>query len=270
MTLTYQKQWQFLKKSVELEKIPHALLFYGPDSVSQESLALELIKLVNCQNEKFTARPCQKCRSCQDIEKKVHPDLFMVKPEENKEIKINQIRELHTHFSLRSYSAPFKTAIITQAHGLNQQAQSAFLKLLEEPKGKTLFILITEYPEMLLPTILSRVERLRFYSLPLKSQQTDYQKKVVAEILKASKQDLALRFQYAKKLAGEPQNLKEILDIWLRYFREVLLATINQSSKDYSLAKLKKILRVIQTTNFLISTTNVNPRLALEILMLEL
>ncbi|MBA7634680.1 DNA polymerase III subunit tau [subsurface metagenome] len=265
--ISHQKQWQYLKKTAELGKTPHALLFYGQASIGKKTLASEFIKLLNCQQENFIDRPCQKCRSCLDIEKNVHPDLFVVEPQDNKEIKISQIRDLHTRLSLRSYSAPFKTVIINQAHCLNQEAQSAFLKLLEEPKGRTLFVLITEYPEMLLPTILSRVERLRFYSA-LKT--VDPQEKRIKEILQIGRSDLAMRFQYAQKLSQEPRDLKEILDLWLRYFREVLLLTINNKSKDYSIAKLQRILRLIQTTSFLISTTNVNPRLALEMFMLEL
>lgn len=270
MTISHKKQWQFLKKTAELGKTPHALLFYGQVAIGKKALALEFIKLLNCQAENFEQRPCQICRSCQDIEKNVHPDLFIVEPQQ-KEIQIGQIRDLHSHLALRAYSAPFKTAVINQAHCLNVTAQSAFLKLLEEPKGKTLFVLVTEYPEMLLPTILSRVERLRFYSAPLKTQADEHQKKIISEMLKVSKQDITSRFQYAQKLAQETQNLKEVLDTWLRYFREVLLATINhQPSKGYSIAKLQKILRLIQTTDFLVSTTNVNSRLTLEILMLEL
>lgn len=269
MILGHQKQWQFLKESQKLGKIPHAYLFYGENRIGKKTISLEFIKLLNCQDKNLESRPCQTCRSCRDIERREHPDLFIIESQDQ-EIKIAQIRELHSRLSLRSYSARFKSVVIDRAHCLNQDAQSSFLKLLEEPRGKTIFILITEYPDMLLPTILSRVERLRFFSAPAKFPTDDHQKKIITEIVRMSGQDLTSRFQYAKKLSEEPQNLKEILDIWLRYFRGVLISTINHQSKDYSLTKLRKILKLIQTTNFLISTTNVNPRLALEVLMLEL
>jgi len=268
--IDHQKQWQFLKKTAELGKTPHALLFYGQRAIGKRSMALEFIKLLNCQSETFRDRPCQICRSCQDIEKNVHPDFFIVEPQESREIQISQIRDLYSNLSLKSYSAPFKAAIIDKAHHLNREAQSAFLKMLEEPKGKTVFILLTEYPEMLLPTILSRVERIRFYSAPAKIKRNERQKRVIADISILGKKDLISRFQYAKELAEEPQDLKETLDVWLSYFRETLLAAVNNKPKSHSIAKLSKILKTIQTTNFLISTTNVNPRLALEILMLEL
>lgn len=238
-----QWQWQFLKKMSELGKIPHALLFYGQNfSEGKKALALEFVKLVNGQ----------------ETQKKVNPDLFIIEPHDNKEIKISQIRELHSHLALRAYSAPFKSVIIDKAHCLNQEAQSALLKLLEEPKGKTLFILITEYPEKLLPTIRSRVEKLRFYSPP-----PPCQKEKIKELLEISRADIAQRFQYAKKLSEDPQNLNETLENWLKYFREVLLSNLSQK-------KPIRILKTIQTLHHLISTTNLNPRLALEILMLEL
>ena len=244
MATSYQKQWQFLKKPADLGRIPHALLFYGSDSAGLKDLALKFISLLNGQH----------------VAEGIQPDLALVGPGGQKEIKIAQIRELHQKLSLKSYSATFKSVIIEQVHTMNQEAQTAFLKLLEEPKGKTVFILITEYPKMLMPTILSRVERLRFYS---KTKTIDPQEKRIKEILQLTRADLATRFQYAKTLSATPQDLKEILDLWLRYFREVLLSNVYQK-------KTVKIIKTIQTTNFLIATTNISPRLAIEILMLEL
>lgn len=244
------KQWEFLKKMAELGKVPHALLFSG-SSPEKRKVALEFVKLVNGANIK-----------------EGHPDLCIVEPPASaeaqtskQEIKISQIRELRSKLSLKSYSAPFKSIIIDKAHTLNQEAQSALLKLLEEPKGKTLFILITNFPDFLLPTILSRVEHLKFYSAlpPL----TSLQKEIITELLKARRGDLTLRFKYAKELAEDPQNLKEILETWLRHFREDLLS-------GSPTPKTIGAINSIQTINYLLSTTNINPRLALEVLMLEL
>ena len=263
------KQWQLLKKAAELGKTPHALLFYGQGASGKRALALEFIKLLNCQDKNFESRPCLTCRSCSDIEKNVHPDLTIVEPQEGKEIKISQIRDLQNSLSLKPYSAPFKAAIIDKAHLLNQEAQSAFLKILEEPRGNSLFILVSEYPEMLLPTILSRVERIRFSS-PSVREKTKEEKEVIEEITKLSRQNLLARFQYAKELADSSADLKGILDIWLSFFREILLGVSNGKTSGYTIVKLRKILKTIQNISFLISTTNVNTRLALEILMLEL
>ena len=290
MILGHQKQWHFLKKSLEMDKLSHVYLFYGQEKLGKKTFALEFVKLVNG-----------------DVAlEKGHPDLILIEPEEQV-IQISQIRELSRRLFLKPHSGPLKTAIIDRAHCLNQEAQNCFLKTLEEPKGRTLLILITEMPELLFPTILSRVQKIKFFPVK-KNEIKDHlrkqgienreaeeiaelslgkpglaidfisdpetlknQKRITRELVKVSNKGLAFRFQYVKELVKE-ENLREILNIWLNYFRNLLIAKLNngESSKTYSLSKLKNIIKLIQGTNFLISTTNVNQKLALEILMLEL
>jgi len=290
MIIGHQKQWEFLKKSAELGKISHAYLFSGLEKLGKKTLALEWISSLFGQ----------------DILKRQHQDFVFIAPV-GKEIQISQIRGLILKLSLRPFLTPFKAAVIDQAHLMNQEAQNCFLKTLEEPKGKTILILITEYPETLFPTILSRCEMIKFYPVDKKEienylkekeipqnlieeivnvsmgkpgvaidfllnpKKLENQKRIIEDLNKISKSDLVYRFQYVKNLAQE-NNLKEVLEIWLNYFRNILLSKIKREEnfKDYSFPKLKNILQKIQTTNFLISTTNVNPRLALETLMLEL
>lgn len=314
----HQKQWQFLKKSVKMHRIPHAYLFSGQSQLGKKTISLEFIKLLFCQRKNEEPyQPCQTCQSCQYLKKGIHPDFFLVEPQKptsakalvgKREIKISQIRELSWKLSLHSSISPFKAALINEAHSLNSEAQNCFLKTLEEPKGKTILILITEYPETLFPTILSRIQKIRFFPVPkseienylrkqglalkeaqrivslsfgkpglaidffLNPQKLKNQDQRIKEIIKISESDLSFRFHYAKNLISQKQNVKEILDIWLRHFRGMLLAKIQTSSeiRHYSLTQLKKILQVIERINFLIATTNVNPRLALETLMLQL
>jgi len=267
MITAYQKQWQFLKKSAELEKVSHAYLFLGPEHLGKKTVAIEFIKLLNCQDKMFSNRPCQICRSCKDIEAQTHPDFFIISPETD-EIQISQIRELRKALVLHSFSARYKSVIIDQAEKMNREAASALLKTLEEPRGRTIFILICRSAEMLLPTIFSRCQLIKFY--PKEPQKFFDQDKRIKEIISLNKSNLAVRFQYAKELSEEKENINEVLNIWLNYFRNILIKTINGQSKDYSLAKLNKIIKAIEQTNLLISSTNVNPKLALEILMLEL
>jgi len=245
----HQKQWQFLKKSAELGRLPHALLFYGQKGLGKKALAIEFSKFL--------------------IGKTSPPDFILIEPED-KEIQIAQIRNLIQGLSLKPYISDFKIAVINKAHLMTQESQNCFLKFLEEPTDKTYLILITEYPAMLLPTIISRVQKLRFF--PAKDFRIEDNKDLISDLIKMSESDLAFRFQYAKNLPTE--NLKETLDTWLRYFRKIFINRLSgQETKDfsrYSLSKLKDIIRHIQSTKFLISTTNTNPRLALEILLIEL
>jgi DNA polymerase-3 subunit delta' len=289
MIIGHQKQWEFLKKSAELGKLSHAYLFVGQEKLGKKTLALEWLSMLFGENLK-----------------REHPDLVLITPE-TKEIQIGQIRDLIWRLSLKPFLAPFKAAVIDQAHLMNQEAQTALLKTLEEPKGKALLILITEHPNHLFSTILSRVQTLKFYpikeeeiqnylekqGIPEKEakelskislgkpgivvdflarpQKIEFFQEKIKELKEISNSPISLRFQYAKDLSRDPQSLREILDIWLSYFRNILLSKISspESFKQYSLIRLKNILKLIEKTNFLISTTNVNSRLALETLMLE-
>ena len=304
MILGHQKQWQFLTKSFLLGRIPHALLFEGEEKLGKKTLAIEFIKFINCLEKDFSLRPCQKCLFCQAIERKIHPDFIFIEPIDG-EIQVSQIRDLSLKLSEKPSFSSFKTAILDKVHLMNQEAQSAFLKTLEEPKGKTILILITEYPERLFLTILSRVQKIKFY--PLRKEEIEKflkerkipeeeieemvkmsfskpgliydflknpeklkeKKEKIGELIKILNSSLPFRFQYAKALASH-NNLSEVLTTWLDYFRKILLSKLKGKEEKYSLLKLKNILWQIQKINFLISTTNINQRLALEILLLEL
>lgn len=286
MIVGHQKQWEFLKKSAETGKISHAYLFSGQEKLGKKKIALEWISL-------FFKAPLLN-----------HPDFILIQPI-NKEIQISQIRDLNWRLSLKPSIAPLKAAIIDQAHLMNTESQNSLLKTLEEPKGKTVLILITEAPELLLPTILSRCQIIKFY--PVKKEEIENylkgqgmreeesqliskisqgrpgvaidflrepkklkeREELLNELIRLTKTDLTSRFQYAKTIS-KTANLKEILNLWLFYFREKLISNLNSKGEPWKIGKLVKILEKIQNINFLISTTNVNPRLALEILMIEL
>lgn len=265
MIVGYQKIWQFLTKSAELGKLSHAYLFSGPERSEKKKLALEFAKWLFISQSKEIDL---------EIEKGQHPDFIFITPEK-KEIKISQVREMIWRLFLKPSIRNFKVAIIDQAHCLNHEAQNCLLKTLEEPKGKAILFLITEYPERLFPTIRSRCQIIKFPLIQREEsdpQRLKIQEKIISDLIKILDSDLIFRFQYIKNLTREKdQDLREILEIWQRYFREILIREINQKNFQYPLInKLKDILKLIQNTNFLISTTNINPRLALEVLMLEL
>jgi len=310
MIIGHKKIWNLLKSSAELDKLPHALLFIGQEKLGKKKLAIEFLKFLNCSDSDKEKKPCQTCKNCRDIEKNQYPDVFLITPQE-KEIRISQIRDLQWNISLKPYLSSIKAVVIDQAHLMNPDAQSSFLKTLEEPKGSTIIILISEYPDMLLPTIRSRCETIKFYPVEKKEMleflaknkisregmaggkgiffdnpgsvmeflsdphKSSSREKYLQEITDVSKSDLASRFQYAKELAGKPEELDDILKLWLNYYRNTLLSAVGSKdsvAKDtrYSTEKLSKIINLIQQTHFLLTTTNINTRLALEIIMLEI
>lgn len=290
MIIGHQKQWKLLKRIAETGEFSHAFLFSGQDKIGKKKVALEWLSLIFGESLQ-----------------KGHPDLFLIEPE-GKEIQIGQIRDLIWKLSLKPYSASIKAALINESHLMNQEAQTSLLKTLEEPRGQTLLILVSDSPEYLLPTIISRVQTVKFYPVEKEEIRAFLQKGKVSqkeaeeivevssgkpgktidmladskklaefnqkikEISRISDSSLAVKFQYAKNLSEDAREIKETLDIWLSYFRKILLSKIKdkKESGKYSLVKLKSILNLIQETRFFISRTNVSARLALERLMLEL
>ncbi len=238
--MTHQKKWEFFKNKFERDQLAHAYLFAGAGQLGKKSFAKKFAEFVGC---KF-------------------PDLMFAEPEGGKEISIEKIREVQNFLAYKSYNGGFKIVIIDNAHLMSQEAQNCFLKTLEEPKGKTILILISSKPEMLLPTIFSRCQIIKFLGRPSPSQEKiEEENKILQDALKIVNSDLGQKFQYAKSLDFEKQDLSQILEVLQKHFRNLLL----DGSPD-----AKRILRLIEDINLKITTTNVSPKLALEVLLMQL
>ena len=105
---------------------------------------------------------CGTCASCKRIARGVHADVLLVEPGESGTIKIDQVREAIDRAAYRPFEGRRRVVIVDDADALNAEAQNALLKTLEEPPAASTFVLVTSRPDMLLPTVLSRCQRLRF------------------------------------------------------------------------------------------------------------
>ncbi|MDD4989950.1 MAG: DNA polymerase III subunit [Candidatus Pacebacteria bacterium] len=171
MIIGHKKQWGFLKEAAKKSSLPQAFIFAGEENLGKKKMAFEFIKLLFCEGPDAAERPCQKCLACLLIEKATHPDFIFIEPQ-GKEIHIDQIREnLQKRVFLKPVLAPQKAVIINDAHCLNVLAQNCFLKTLEEPQTRAIFILVSSLPELLLSTIRSRCEIMKFY--PLKADEME-------------------------------------------------------------------------------------------------
>lgn len=337
MLIGHKKQWNFLRKKFESDQLAHAYLFSGEEKIGKRTLAKEFVKLINCTYSKYNDRQnlsikekfCGQCENCKSIEKENFPDLLVVKSENSAdslreeadkiEIKISQIREALNFLNYKSYYGSFKTVIIDGAEKMNQEAQSCFLKTLEEPKGKTILILISSHSEMLSATIQSRCQIIKFYSVDQKDienhlvkigakekiaytlasfcqrkpgmavdlflnpEKLEKEQKTLQELVKVINSDLAEKFQYTKKINLDVNNLKGVFEILQRYLRHLLFlktGAVNLTPKDYfpepagnfknySVSKIKEVLKLLEILNTQIALTNASPKLALEILLME-
>ena len=148
------------------DRFPHGVLFAGPEGVGKKKTAIEVAKFLEGDHKgnffDFSKKNCP-CSSCALIEEGKFPDVFEIK-QENGQIPIKSIREVRSRISL-STPYPFKIVIVDGTETLSQEATGALLKTLEEPKGKTIFFLLTSMQNILPQTILSRVEIFKFCPL---------------------------------------------------------------------------------------------------------
>ncbi len=148
-----------------MEKLSHAYIVSSSDSGERERLALSLASEMLCCSA--TNRPCGVCRNCRKVKNGTHPDLTFVrrltddKGKLKKEIAVDQIRDMSADAFVLPNEADAKVYIIEEAELMNEHAQNAALKTLEEPPKGAHFILCTDNPEKLLITVRSRCTVLR-------------------------------------------------------------------------------------------------------------
>lgn len=147
--------------------LPHALLLAGPAGVGKTTLALDIAAALLCQGQAGLSRPCRACRGCRMVEHGNHPDLHRLAPVgAGGFVPIGGrdergVRDLVGELALMPVEAGARVAIVEAAHRMTEDAQSAFLKTLEEPPAGTTIILCTDDEERMLPTIRSRCARVR-------------------------------------------------------------------------------------------------------------
>ncbi|MCK4744689.1 hypothetical protein KAS41_01360 [Candidatus Parcubacteria bacterium] len=151
----------FLRQSIIADKISHCYVFAGLESVGKKTAAKHFIQSVVC--EKGNQAPCDNCVNCRNFVKNIYPDFYQIDLLEGKKnISIEQIRSVIGEFEQSSFAGGYKIALINNAHLLSLSASNALLKTLEEPSGKSLIILITEYLTKLPATIKSRSQIVNF------------------------------------------------------------------------------------------------------------
>lgn len=159
-----------LRRLLETDRLPHALLFSGPEGVGKRRTAEALAAALLCSSP-AAGHPCGTCESCRAFSRGIHPDFFFVVPEAvgkgARSIRIEAMRALGSALARPPELAPRQVALIDDAQRMNEAAANSFLKTLEEPTGDVVFLLVTGMRAALLDTIVSRCLEIPFGPLAL-------------------------------------------------------------------------------------------------------
>ncbi len=157
-----------LSHLIAVGRLPHALLFEGPEGVGKYTAAFALGAALLCKKPMRPGQACGECSACLKVEGGNHADLHQIRSAEPR-IKIAEVREAERALSLRPVEGQRKVLLIEDAHKLTVEAQNALLKTLEEPRGAAHLVLTTSRLLNVLPTVVSRCQRLMFR--PLSAEQ---------------------------------------------------------------------------------------------------
>lgn len=278
--LGFENNKKYFEKILFSASLNHAYLFTGEEMIGKRTFALELSEKIVQSNGAVSV------------------DIFVldsINSESGFSISIEKIRELKKFLSLSSYGLK-KVAIINDAHQMTVEAQNALLKILEEPSSSSNFILVTSKPHLLLQTVISRCQELRFpphsekimmkylNEKKLNQKQVDFLiklangrlglvktliddngfidfKKSIEEFSLLLKSDLNTRFSMAQDIIDKNEKDKLIKKVyyWTLYLR----------IQEYSL-KNEKILKYLMTLYGAIAQPQYNQRLALESFLVKI
>lgn len=255
-----------LNQAIKTERVGSAYLFHGPTGIGKKLVALYFAQALNCLSSSEDSRPCKVCTNCKKISRRLHPEINIITKEEDAAaIKIKQIWQLQAEIMLRPVESRAKVYIIDNAHLLTSEAANCLLKTLEEPPEACLIILITAQPTLLLPTIVSRCQKINFEALTIGEVETYlrekfnlekeqayflakfsggsvglaqqyYQEGVIEKkqdlstfLVEMKQQDLAMAIDKAASLAAHKEEGPLTLDLLLYLYHQQLLTKIKNS-----------------------------------------
>ncbi len=286
----HQKIINLLDRAITKNSVSHAHLFSGPESVGKFTVALDFAEKLIGNIDSISS------------------DLIIIKPEieinkgitKKLDIKVETVRELLHKLSLTSVGGKYKVVIIDDADRLNRTAQNALLKTLEEPNEKVILILVCQDEKKLLPTIISRCQKMRFglvkdleiekiipnsannkkemlfwsvgrpgiaVELINKPTELEWRQDTLREFDSLFSKNVSERFALAEAWSKDTSELHKKLKLWLIILRESMLGK-NMGAKvspEAALILIEAISESVKT----IKETNSNARLILENLLLK-
>ena len=189
------------KVSIETDRVSHAYLICGEEKSGRLTLANIFAKTLQC--EKGGIDPCNTCKSCIQAETNNHPDIIYIDHEKGKQLSVKAVREqIIDTVHIKPYSSRYKIYIVKNAQDMNQEAQNALLKTIEEPPEYVIIMLLATSAERFLPTVLSRC-----MVLNLKPVKDDEVKEYLKEHMDIDEEKARLCASYAMGNLGKAINI---------------------------------------------------------------
>ena len=190
-----------LKASLEKGHISHFYLISGPKGSGKHTLAGLLAAAILCHDP---MKPCLRCHACRRVMENNHPDFITVEDPEHKNVAVKIVREFREDVFIRPNEADYKIYLFPQELGI--EGQNTLLKILEEPPGYGVFILLTDNPEKLLPTVRSRCTELKLQSLPADI----LRKQLLRDFPDAAEDDLEAAVMRSGGFLGQARELLQV------------------------------------------------------------
>lgn len=216
-----ERQIEQLRRALAAGRLPNAYLFTGPAGIGKRLAANTLAAAICCPSSPDNdGAPCGNCPACHKAASGNHPDLFFLEPESSESgvvqtIKIGPLRELSGRLQLHPLEAPAKLAVIDGAEKMSPEGENSILKILEEPPPLTHFILITPFPQRLLPTIRSRCRQVAFSPIPEPLLCAELQRRLQIPQQEAGRIARLSGGSMGAALALTPEFVGEVLDRFL-------------------------------------------------------
>ena len=272
-------------KALTKDHLSHSYIFEGPYGVGKKTFARKLAKAILCENRDGD-KACDRCQSCHMVEAGTHPDIITIE-KDTKVTKVDNIREnIVREMEIKPYQSNHKIIIVNAADTINIQGQNAMLKTIEEPPKYGIVILVCENLASMLPTIKSRCITVRFNPLSKEKMNAYLQDKgigegerqvyaklsegsigVINDILqdenyielrkqsisyleRLGKANLLQLYDLVKEITDQKENIEQILEFWLYWYRDVAVIKASGSEDLYYLDYQKQLLDMSQNITY--------------------
>lgn len=240
-----------LRRAVDAGRISHFYLICGPEGSGKKTLAKLLAAAAVCTQ---SHKPCLSCPACRKVLSDAHPDVISVTDPEHKTVAVKIVREYRADVYVQPNEAEKKVYIFPQELGI--EGQNALLKILEEPPSYGVFVLLSDNPQKILPTVRSRCTLLQLESLPvelLRSQLAARFPQAQEELLQGAIARSGGLLGQAIKLVEEGEGISAQSKTFVQAFSQrdamaltALLTGMEKWKRDQAAPELEQWLQLVQ------------------------